>query len=68
MLAGGKRTFVMSGSNRFLLDSNIIIRLSKQDNMLSEWFNNNEDFAISIITNIWKYWDINLMISKKNAL
>lgn len=46
----GKRKSVMSGNNNFLLDSNIIIRLSKQDEALSEWFNNNEDFAISIIT------------------
>ena len=40
----------MSGSNGFLLDSNIIIRLSKQDGVITEWFNDHEDVAISIIT------------------
>ena len=44
----GKESCVVNG--KYLLDSNIVIRLSKGEYTLVEFFDNNESFAISVIT------------------
>lgn len=49
MQASGKRKYAMSGE-RYLLDSNVVIRLSKQNPSVLKFIENSNDLSISVVT------------------